>query len=46
MTGIAGLDDDDNENLVSNELLLNSAKMSSVKYNENNMISSFSRSRE
>lgn len=46
LTGIAGLDDDD-ENLVSNELAtLSSAKMSSVKYKENNMISSFSRSRE
>ena len=40
-----GIGDDDDNSVVSNELLLSSGMISSIRYNEN-VITAFSRSRE
>ena len=46
VSGIVGIGDDDDDAVVSNELLLSSGMISSIRYNENNVIAAFSRSRE
>lgn len=46
VSGIAGIGDDDDDAVVSNELLLSSGMISSIRYNENNVITAFSRARE
>ena len=42
---IAGVDEDDDDDLVSNELLLSAQPMLSMTLNENNVITGFTRAR-
>ena len=46
VSSIPGIDEDDDDDLVLNELLLSSVRKSSITYNENDIITVFSHSRE
>ena len=46
VSGLAGIDEGDDDSLVSSELFLNSARIALITYNENNMITKFSRAIE